>query len=191
MWYAEKTVCWKFSHSALNYPCFSIIVRPPPHLYTSIMQPLDWVASVMCFFPVSGFAAPWRAWRHNRVPGAYMAAYIACRAATPTQQQQPTTLSQLNCLHLHTQATMSLASRCFAHFLYRAPTASARAKNTILLARHRLLTSSITSGNGPPATKVAPAVTVTDTKAGGGKTDQPGSVNLDLCGDLEGVVRSI
>lgn len=97
-----------------------------------------------------------------------------------------------SCLNPNQAIPMSLASRCFARFLHRSPAAGAGAQNTILLARYRLLSSSsVSPGNGPTATKVAPAVMVTETKAGGGKTDQQfGSVKLDLCGEIEGVRSS-
>lgn len=163
------------TYSTANTRCFLIGSRLTPHLYTSIMQ-ATWSPSTC-----TALGAPPRSTRagaswmdhctylHNRRCGAFFFHFPSFAR--------------------HSVHPMSLASRCFARFLLRSPVGGAGAQNTILLARHRFLSSS--PGNGPAsATKVASAVKVTETKAvGGGKTaetDQPGPVKLDLCGEIEG-----
>lgn len=170
------------TYSTANTRCFLIGSRLTPHLYTSIMQATWSPSTCAALFARSRPTRAGASWMdhctylRNRLCGAFFLSLFLF----------PFHFASFARPSFH---PMSLASRCFARFLLRSPVGGAGAQNTILLARHRFLSSS--PGNGPAsATKVAPAVKVTETKAAGGgkiaETDQPGPVKLDLCGEIEG-----
>lgn len=162
---------------------------PPPHLYTSIMQ-----ASSSPRRPTYPTACPGKSHGVPCMHKRYTLIYISSLRGGLDELGGDTVCLSVSLVSVPTEKltkekSMSIASRYLAQLLHRSPIAGARAQKTILLARHRFLSSSAPPGNGLTA-KVAPAVTITATEAGGGKADQPG-VKLDLCGEIEGAASLV